>query len=57
MTHYRLPVGQLREGDPADFILVADLTDFQVQQTYLDGAASGRKRPAAAARRPGRGGQ
>ena len=38
VAHYRLPVGQLRVGDPADFILVDDLTDFQVQKTYLDGA-------------------
>ncbi len=38
VAHYRLPVGQLREGDPADFILVNNLTDFHVQKTYLDGA-------------------
>ena len=38
VAHYQLPVGQLRVGDPADFILVDNLTDFQVQQTYLDGA-------------------
>ena len=38
VTHYKLPVGQLRPGDPADFILVDNLTDFGVQQTYLDGA-------------------
>ena len=37
VTHYKLPVGQLRPGDPADFILVDNLTDFAVQQTYLDG--------------------
>jgi adenine deaminase len=37
IEHYRLPVGQLRVGDPADFILVDNLTDFGVQQTYLDG--------------------
>lgn len=37
VAHYRLPVGQLRAGDPADFILVNNLTDFQVLQTYLDG--------------------
>ena len=37
VAHYRLPVGGLREGDPADFILVDNLTDFRVQQTYLDG--------------------
>jgi adenine deaminase len=37
VAHYRLPVGQLRVGDPADFILVKDLTDFQVLKTYLNG--------------------
>ena len=37
VAHYRLPVGQLRAGDPADFILVDNLTDFRVEKTYLDG--------------------
>ena len=37
VAHYNLPVGQLRLGDPADFIVVGDLTEFAVQQTYLDG--------------------
>ncbi|MGI4737236.1 MAG: adenine deaminase [Janthinobacterium lividum] len=37
VLHYRLPVGQLRLGDPADFIVVNNLTEFAVQQTYLDG--------------------
>ncbi|WBA41808.1 adenine deaminase [Hymenobacter canadensis] len=37
VEHYRLPVGLLREGDPADFIVVDDLTDFRVRQTYLNG--------------------
>ena len=37
VAHYRLPVGQLRPGDPADFILVNNLTDFRVEKTYLDG--------------------
>jgi adenine deaminase len=37
VAHYRLPVGQLRIGDPADFILVKDLTEFQVLKTYLNG--------------------
>ncbi|SDX76335.1 adenine deaminase [Hymenobacter psychrophilus] len=37
VEHYRLPVGLLREGDPADFIVVDDLVDFKVRQTYLDG--------------------
>ena len=38
VLHYKLPVGQLRLGDPADFIVVDNLTDFTVRQTYLDGA-------------------
>lgn len=37
IEHYSLNVGQLREGDPADFILVKDLKDFQVVGTYIDG--------------------
>nr|GFC78970.1 hypothetical protein [Tanacetum cinerariifolium] len=37
VTHYHLPIGQLRLGDPADFIVVDNLTDFGVRQTYLDG--------------------
>ncbi|MEB2786635.1 adenine deaminase [Algoriphagus persicinus] len=37
IAHYSLNVGQLREGDPADFILVKDLKDFQVISTYING--------------------
>ncbi|MET4075966.1 adenine deaminase [Hymenobacter sp. UYCo722] len=37
VQHYHLPVGLLAEGDPADFIVVKDLVNFEVQQTYLDG--------------------
>ena len=37
VEHYKLHVGLLREGDPADFIIVTDLRDFKVQQTYLNG--------------------
>jgi adenine deaminase len=37
VLHYKLPVGLLREGDPADFIVVDNLRDFLVRQTYLDG--------------------
>jgi adenine deaminase len=37
VQHYRLPVGLLRPGDPADFIVVDDLRDFRVRQTYIDG--------------------
>ncbi|RIW16417.1 adenine deaminase [Algoriphagus lacus] len=35
--HYSLPVGQLREGDLADFILVKDLKKFEVLSTYIRG--------------------
>jgi len=34
---YRLPVGLLRPGDPADMIVVNNLQDFQVLQTYCRG--------------------
>ena len=37
VLHYGLPVGLLREGDPADFIKVDDLRDFRVQETWIDG--------------------
>jgi adenine deaminase len=37
ISHYNMKVGQLRIGDPADFILVKDLEQFEVIQTYIDG--------------------
>lgn len=37
VNHYNLEVGQLKVGDPADFISVKDLTNFEVLQTYIDG--------------------
>ncbi len=37
VKHYRLPVGLLQPGDPADFIVVDDLENFQVRQTYING--------------------
>lgn len=37
VEHYRLPVGQLREGDSADFIVVDSLTDFNILQTFIKG--------------------
>lgn len=37
VEHYQTGVGLLREGDAADFILVKDLTSFEVLQTYIDG--------------------
>lgn len=37
VKHYKLPVGTLREGDPADFIVVNDLQQFGLKQTYING--------------------
>ncbi len=37
VQHYQLQTGLLREGDPADFILVDNLEQFRVLQTYIDG--------------------
>lgn len=37
IQHYKMNVGQLQENDAADFIIVEDLVDFKVKQTYIDG--------------------
>lgn len=37
VKHYKLPVGLLNPGDPADFILVKDLVQFEVSSTYING--------------------
>jgi len=37
VKHYKLEVGLLRENDPADFIFVKDLTNFEVINTYING--------------------
>lgn len=37
VLHYKPKVGLLRAGDPADFIVINDLTSFNVLQTYIDG--------------------
>ena len=37
VLHYNLPVGLLKEDDFADFIVIDNLQDFKVQQTYLNG--------------------
>lgn len=37
VKHYALPVGLLKEGDAADFIITNNLTDFTIQQTYIKG--------------------
>lgn len=38
VQHYKMNIGLLQEGDAADFIVVEDLKDFKVMQTYIDGA-------------------
>lgn len=37
VKHYDMHVGLLKENDPADFIVVEDLIDFKVRETYIDG--------------------
>ncbi|MEM1002075.1 MAG: adenine deaminase [Bacteroidota bacterium] len=37
VEHYKLDVGQLRVGDPADFIVVKDLENFEIIQNYING--------------------
>ncbi len=37
VDHYKLDVGLLREGDPADFIITKDLEKFEVVKTFIDG--------------------
>lgn len=37
VVHYALNVGQLRVGDPADFIEIDSLADFNVRRTWIDG--------------------
>ncbi len=39
VAHYNLEHGQLKVGDPADFIVVEDLANFQVLQTFIKGAS------------------
>lgn len=37
VLHYKLGVGLLRKGDPADFIVVKDLQKFEVEKTFING--------------------
>lgn len=37
VLHYKLDVGLLRVGDPADFIIVDNLREFGIWQTYING--------------------
>lgn len=37
VEHYKMNIGLLHVGDAADFIVVEDLINFKVLQTYIDG--------------------
>lgn len=37
VSHYGLPVGLLREGDSEDFIIIDNLKDFTIHETYING--------------------
>ncbi|MFM7109217.1 MAG: adenine deaminase [Planctomycetaceae bacterium] len=37
VRHYRLPMGLLQLGDPADFLVVDDLKAFRIRQVVVDG--------------------
>ena len=37
ILHYKLDVGRLRPGDSADFVILKDLINFKVVQTWLQG--------------------
>ncbi|MGN6541040.1 MAG: adenine deaminase C-terminal domain-containing protein, partial [Ginsengibacter sp.] len=37
VKHYKMDVGILQPGTPADFIVVEDLKDFKVMATYING--------------------
>ncbi len=37
VLHYKLPVGLLQVGDPADFIIADSLDEFNILQTYISG--------------------
>ncbi len=37
VKHYKLDVGLLQIGDPADFNIVKNLTDFDIKSTYIGG--------------------
>jgi adenine deaminase len=46
VEHYKMNVGTLRVNDPADFIVVEDLTNFRVLATYIDGEIVAQNRQA-----------
>lgn len=38
VKHYKLPVGQLKVNDAADFIVINNLKEFKVKQTFIKGS-------------------
>jgi adenine deaminase len=52
VLHYKLDVGLLRKGDPADFIVVNNLKNFKVLRTYIDGKLVARRGKSLIERRP-----
>ena len=43
IRHYRLAVGLLQVGDPADFLWVEDLTTLTIRETFINGQCVARK--------------
>lgn len=43
VNHYNLDVGLLRVGDPADFLIVDNLKDLNVLETYINGIEVAKK--------------
>lgn len=43
VRHYDLPVGLLREGEPADFVKINNLREFEILETYIDGKLVAKK--------------
>lgn len=37
IEHYKLNIGTLRAGDPADFVIFKDLTHFETEAVYIEG--------------------
>lgn len=37
VSHYHLPVGLLRKSDPADFVVVDNLKEFNILHTFING--------------------
>ena len=52
VEHYKLNVGLLRAGDPADFIVFDSWKNFRVRRTYIDGKLVARDGRGLLARQP-----